>query len=179
MKAHGLLERIGRGYRHRLTDKGTKAALMFILFHKRVCGPLANSLFSSWARRGAHLRLRRERAAFIEAQIGPAWSGAIMRPSEYLALKWPDVSFSKGTVSIARTLEPIKGGGWRFADTKRARSRRLVKLQASVLKLLADYRDVEVWERDPGNGDVAAADLIFVNSNGKDSNSRSDSSKGR
>ena len=45
MKAHGLLERIGRGYRYRLTDKGTKAALMFILFHKRVCGPLANSLF--------------------------------------------------------------------------------------------------------------------------------------
>lgn len=45
MKAHGLLERIGGGYRYRLTDKGTKAALMFILFHKRVCGPLANSLF--------------------------------------------------------------------------------------------------------------------------------------
>jgi hypothetical protein len=45
MKAHGLLQRIGQGYRYRLTDKGTKAALMFILFHKRVCGPLANSLF--------------------------------------------------------------------------------------------------------------------------------------
>ena len=45
MKAHGLLERIGRGYRYRLTDKGVKSALMFILFHKRVCGPLANSLF--------------------------------------------------------------------------------------------------------------------------------------
>jgi len=45
MKAHGLLERIARGYRYRLTDKGIKAALMFILFHKRVCGPLANSLF--------------------------------------------------------------------------------------------------------------------------------------
>jgi integrase len=94
-----------------------------------------------------------------------------MRPSEYLALKWPDVSFSKGTVSIARTLEPIKGGGWRFADTKRARSRRLVKLQASVLKLLADYRDTPARERDPGNGDVAA-DLIFVNSNGNPLNER-------
>jgi hypothetical protein len=45
MKAHGLLGRIGRTYSYRLTDKGTKAALMFILFHKRVCGPLANSLF--------------------------------------------------------------------------------------------------------------------------------------
>ena len=45
MKAHGLLERIGRSYVYRLSDKGVKAALMFILFHKRVCGPLANSLF--------------------------------------------------------------------------------------------------------------------------------------
>ncbi len=45
MKAHGLLERIGRSYRYRLTDKGTKTALIFVLFHKRVCGPLANSLF--------------------------------------------------------------------------------------------------------------------------------------
>ena len=44
-KAHGLLERVGRSYRYRLTDKGTKAALIFILFHKRVCGPLANSSF--------------------------------------------------------------------------------------------------------------------------------------
>src|SRR5205814_3922005 len=45
MKAHGLLERIGRSYRYRLSGKGAKAALMFILFHKRVCGPLAHSLF--------------------------------------------------------------------------------------------------------------------------------------
>jgi len=45
MKAHGLLERVAHSYRYRLTDKGSKAALMFILFHKRVCGPLANSLF--------------------------------------------------------------------------------------------------------------------------------------
>jgi hypothetical protein len=45
MKAHGLLERIGRAYCYRLSEKGTKAALMFILFHKRVSGPLANSLF--------------------------------------------------------------------------------------------------------------------------------------
>ncbi len=45
MKAHGLLERNGGRYLYRLTDKGTKAALMFVLFHQRVCGPLANSLF--------------------------------------------------------------------------------------------------------------------------------------
>jgi len=45
LKAHGLLEREGRRYLYRLTDKGLKAALIFVLFHKRVCGPLAHSLF--------------------------------------------------------------------------------------------------------------------------------------
>ncbi|HVI79373.1 MAG TPA: hypothetical protein VM715_14660 [Candidatus Acidoferrum sp.] len=45
MKAHGLIERCGKRYAYRLTDKGNKVALLFILFHKRVCGPLANSLF--------------------------------------------------------------------------------------------------------------------------------------
>jgi len=45
MKAHGLLERNGRRYLYRLTGKGAKAALLFVLFHQRVCGPLANSLF--------------------------------------------------------------------------------------------------------------------------------------
>jgi hypothetical protein len=45
MKAHELLERDGRRYAYRLTDKGTRAALLFVLFHQRVCGPLANSLF--------------------------------------------------------------------------------------------------------------------------------------
>ena len=45
MKGHGLLERDGHHYAYRLTDKGTRVTLMFVLFHQRVCGPLANSLF--------------------------------------------------------------------------------------------------------------------------------------
>jgi hypothetical protein len=45
MKGHGLLERVGQHYAYRLTEKGIKVAAMFVLFHKRVCGPLANSLF--------------------------------------------------------------------------------------------------------------------------------------
>ena len=45
MKGHGLLERVGQHYTYRLTEKGTRVAALFILFHKRICGPLANSLF--------------------------------------------------------------------------------------------------------------------------------------
>jgi hypothetical protein len=45
MKGHGLLERDGRRYCYRLTEKGKRVAAMFVLFHQRICGPLANSLF--------------------------------------------------------------------------------------------------------------------------------------
>jgi len=32
-------------YCYRLTEKGIKISLLFLLFHKRICGPIANSLF--------------------------------------------------------------------------------------------------------------------------------------
>jgi hypothetical protein len=45
LKGHGLLERDGRRYAYRLTAKGVQVALLFLFFHKRLCGPLANSRF--------------------------------------------------------------------------------------------------------------------------------------
>src|SRR6476469_3318771 len=44
-KGHGLIERDGSRYAYRLTAKGVQVALLFLLFHKRLCGPLANSRF--------------------------------------------------------------------------------------------------------------------------------------
>ena len=46
LKAHGLVERLSRSYNYRLTSKGIRVAVMLLLFHKRVCGPLAHSLFA-------------------------------------------------------------------------------------------------------------------------------------
>ena len=45
LKAHGLVERKGNQYKYVLTDKGRKVAVMFVLFNRRLFGPLANSLF--------------------------------------------------------------------------------------------------------------------------------------
>jgi hypothetical protein len=45
LKGHGLLERDGARYAYRLTLKGVQVALLFLFFHKRLCGPLANSRF--------------------------------------------------------------------------------------------------------------------------------------
>ncbi len=45
LKGHALLERDGSRYAYRLTSKGFQVALLFLFFHKRLCGPLANSRF--------------------------------------------------------------------------------------------------------------------------------------
>ena len=45
LKGHGLIERDGSRYAYRLTQKGVQVALLFLFFHKRLCGPLANCRF--------------------------------------------------------------------------------------------------------------------------------------
>jgi len=45
LKGHALLQRDGSHYAYRLTPKGVEVALLFLFFHKRLCGPLANSRF--------------------------------------------------------------------------------------------------------------------------------------
>ncbi len=87
-----------------------------------------------------------------------------MRPSEYLALCWRDIDWDRGTISVVRTLHRNEGQ-WTFADTKRARSRRVVKLQMWVLDLL--------WKL-KGRADEAGAacdsvfaDLIFTTARGE------------
>jgi hypothetical protein len=62
MKAHGLLERDGKRYAYRLTGKGAKVALTFVLFHKQLCGPLAHSLFHHQPNRDARPNSKLETA---------------------------------------------------------------------------------------------------------------------
>jgi hypothetical protein len=45
LKGHGLIERDGSRYAYRLSAKGVQVALLFLLFHQRLCGPLAHSRF--------------------------------------------------------------------------------------------------------------------------------------
>ena len=45
LKGHGLLQHDGSRYAYRLTSKGVQVALLFLFFHKRLCGPLAHSRF--------------------------------------------------------------------------------------------------------------------------------------
>lgn len=86
-----------------------------------------------------------------------------MRPSEYLALKWSDIDWQRGTASVCRTIQ-VAGSQWAFDDAKRKRSRRIVKLQNFVLKALQELREKQEGERE-GNG-VSMRELIFLSAAG-------------
>ena len=101
--------------------------------------------------------------AVLKTHYGPVFAVALttgMRPSEYQALKGSaGVDWDRGTVSVVRTLER-KAGGWCFAETKRARSRRIIKLQEWVLELLK-YQRARSRER-ARCAVPEAADLLFT-----------------
>jgi len=45
LRGHGLLEREMGRYAYRLTEKGQRVAVLFLLFHQRLCGPIAGGQF--------------------------------------------------------------------------------------------------------------------------------------
>ena len=62
MIGHRLLERVGKNYAYRLREKGARVCAAFVLFHKRICGPLANSLFHHPPRRSPQPAVKIETA---------------------------------------------------------------------------------------------------------------------
>jgi integrase len=86
-----------------------------------------------------------------------------MRPSEYLARKWSDMDWTRGAVSVCRTIHYSKAG-WAFDDTKRRRSRRVVKLQEFVREALKRRHSIQA-SADAGRVD-ASTDLVFCNTVG-------------
>jgi integrase len=78
----------------------------------------------------------------LQTHFGPVLAFALTtatRPSEYLGLRWQDINWEGETVAVVRTLVR-SNGNWHFADTKRTRSRRVIKLQTWVLELLRSLR---------------------------------------
>lgn len=103
--------------------------------------------------------------AASEDRIGALFALAVtagLRPSEYLALKWTDLDMKAGTISVTRSLEWLQGGGWQFAETKRSRSRRTVKLQSHVLTALRKHQGAQNKTKAEAVGRWTDNGLIFT-----------------
>lgn len=113
-----------------------------------------------------------------------AW-GTGLRRSEILGLKWDDIDFKKGTLTVRRTLVRVKGNPpYKFGEPKTPKSRRTIPLPNQVVQALKKWKaqqaqealawkglhkDVPEKERPPYN----PLNLVFCNELGEPMNPES------
>lgn len=69
------------------------------------------------------------------------------RRGELCGLRWSDIDFKAGTLSINRTLQTIPGQGAIFNPPKTKSSRRCIKIGPDCISLLEEYRRCQMAER--------------------------------
>ena len=97
-------------------------------------------------------QLREFLEATVEDRLGPLYALAATtgaRQGELLGLRWQDVDFATGVVTIRRTLQRV-GGEWVVQDTKTAKSRRSLPLPSRLLGVLRAHRDRQTFEARAG-----------------------------
>ena len=112
------------------------------------------------------------KAALATSQ-GPALAVAVatgMGPSEYLGLKWQDTDWVRQTVSVVRSLRRVNGK-WCFADTKRSRSRRSIKLQNWIVAVLRELQTKSSYATTTSTRCPEASDLVLKTVSGHPINS--------
>ena len=103
------------------------------------------------------------------------------RRGEICALRWSDIDFEKGTLSIKRTVQSIPGIGLVFNAPKTRRGKRCLRIGADCVELLQEYRRYQKAERfrigsawvrkvTLENGKVVDNDMLFTKWNGEPMN---------
>ncbi|CAN5797469.1 site-specific integrase [soil metagenome] len=84
-----------------------------------------------------------------------------LRPGEACALKWTDLDFARGTISVQRTVTRGEHGQAILAEPKTAKSRRTVPMLGGLREELLRHHD---WQRDRN---LDAEGNVFTNQDGR------------
>lgn len=85
-----------------------------------------------------------------------------LRQGEALGLKWSDLDFETGLLSITRALKKRTGVGLVLEDTKTPKSRRQVTLDSEILNVLREHKREQARERLTAGSLWRDLDLIFT-----------------
>jgi integrase len=118
----------------------------------------------SWTPEGAgrfreHVRDDRLNACWLLTLAG-------LRRSEILGLRWSDIDFDAGTVSVAQGRVVVEGKGTVTGDPKSKRSRRALPMPADVLTALKAFRLRQAEERLALGSRYPETGLVAVNPDG-------------
>ncbi len=86
---------------------------------------------------------RRFLAVAAECSYGPLWLvylGTGMRPGEVLGLRWKDVDFEHGTLSVCQTVGVVRGQARTKPMPKNDASRRTIAVDSTVIEALREHR---------------------------------------
>jgi integrase len=90
-----------------------------------------------------------------------------MRRGELLALRWQDIDFVFGQVSVNRALHQLKDGSYIFTQPKSEKSRRTIALPPSASLMLKKHQENQSLERAMLGKPLTDNDLIFSQYDGK------------
>jgi len=82
--------------------------------------------------------------------LWPFWCTMLttgLRPGEALGLKWSDVDFAAGALTVQRSLSRLKGGRWELAEPKTPQGRRRLPLPVETLGVLREHQARQVEAR--------------------------------
>ena len=89
-----------------------------------------------------------------------------MRRGEIVALRWQDIDLGRGTLQITQSIEQLKRE-FRFKAPKTERSRRTIRLPASLIDQLKHHRKEQSAMRLKLGLGKDASDLVFTTSEGR------------
>lgn len=115
-----------------------------------------------------------EVACFLEAAKGSPYYALFytnlftgMRRSELLALRWQDIDFLYGQVSVSRGLHHLVDGSYVFTQPKSVKSRRTISLTPSTSLLLQEHKAKKEFDHRMLGILSQDSDLVFSTPDGK------------
>lgn len=84
-----------------------------------------------------------------------------MRQGELLGLKWQDISWRKGTLTVKRQVQRVPGQGFVFGEPKTKAGNRSIKLGEATLQALREHSQRQQVDRAAAGSQWQDLDLVF------------------